>query len=260
MTRWLPVAGRLAAGALLLLLVLPVGALLVGGAAGDLATAARDPAVAPAVWLTLRTSLTALALIVVSGTPLAWWLATSRGSLPQVVGALVDLPVVVPPAVLGVGLLLALGPQAPLGAALASVGLALPFTEPAVVVAQVVVAAPFYIQAAASAFRRVDPDLLIVAHTLGASPPEAFLRVALPLAAPGLVAGASLAWARAVGEFGATLLFAGNLPGVTQTLPLAVLSAMEGRLEVALALSLVLLGLGFVALLGVRAVPGRGAP
>lgn len=246
-----PLLLRALAALLLGLLALPVVAVAVGGLGGGLSTALTDPRVLPALLLSLRTSALAVTIVVTLGTPLALLLARARGVGARMASALVDLPVVVPPAVLGVGLLLAFGPHGPLGA----LGLALPFTEGAVVLAQVVVAAPFYVQAAATAFRGIDPELLVVAQTLGATPTAAWARVGLPLAAPGLLAGASLAWARALGEFGATLLFAGNLPGTTQTLPLAVFSAMEGRLDVALALSLVLLALGLLALLAVRAVP-----
>ncbi|MEZ4463608.1 MAG: ABC transporter permease subunit [bacterium] len=143
--------------------------------------------------------------------PLAWRLAARPA--PGLVEILVSLPVVIPPAVLGVALLATFGQQGLLG------GSGLPFTEAAVIVAQVVVAAPFYVQGAAAAFRKVDADLLLVARTLGAGRARTFFGVALPAALPGLLAGAALAWARALGEFGATLLFAGNLSGRTQTMP-----------------------------------------
>jgi molybdate transport system permease protein len=122
-----------------------------------------------------------------------------------------------------------------------------------------VVSAPFYVQAAASAFRRVEPDLLIVARTLGQSPTGAFFRVAVPLALPGLIVGAALSWARALGEFGATLLFAGNLPGATQTMPLAIYMALESDVRVAVALALALAGMALLLLLVLRAVPAAWA-
>lgn len=134
-----------------------------------------------------------------------------------------------------------------------------PFTPGAVVLAQVIVSAPFYVQSAAAAFRRVDRDLLLVARTLGQGPAGAFLRVAVPVALPGLVGGAALAWARAIGEFGATLLFAGNLPGTTQTVPLAIYMALESDVRAALALSLVLAGAAVVLLLALRGVPALWA-
>ena len=151
---------------------------------------------------------------------------------------------------------LAAGARNPLfGPALSSLGLHIPFTTAAVVAAQIVVSAPFYIQASATAFRRVDEDLLIVARTLGHSRSSAFFRVAVPLALPGMVAGAALCWARALGEFGATLLFAGNLPGTTQTMPLAIYTALESDARVAVALSLVLVGASAFLLFPLRTVP-----
>ena len=131
----------------------------------------------------------------------------------------------------------------------------MPFTTIAVVLAQVVVSAPFYIQATAAAFRRVDPDLLLVGRTLGQSPAGTFFRVAVPLALPGLISGAALSWARALGEFGATLLFAGNLTGTTQTMPLAIYMALESDVRVALALSLVLAAVSVLLLFGLRLAP-----
>jgi molybdate transport system permease protein len=168
---------------------------------------------------------------------------------------LVDLPIVVPPAVVGIALLQTFGRRGVFGGWLASLGLQIPFTTTAVVLAQLVVSAPFFIQAASAAFRSVDADLLIVARTLGQSPGGAFVRVALPMALPGVIVGAALAWARALGEFGATLLFAGNLPGTTQTMPLAIYMALESDVRVATALALVLATISLLLLLGLRAAP-----
>jgi molybdate transport system permease protein len=165
------------------------------------------------------------------------------------------LPVVIPPAVLGVALLETFGRRGLLGGALDGLGLALPFSTAAVVVAQIVVSAPFYVQAASSAFRRVDADLLLVARTLGASPAGAFVRVGVPLALPGLLGGAALCWARALGEFGATLLFAGNLPGTTQTMPLAIYATLESDLRAATSLSVALAAIAVSLLLVLRAAP-----
>ena len=135
---------------------------------------------------------------------------------------------------------------------LAGWGWSISFSTPAVVLAQVFVSAPFYVQAAVTAFRAVDPALLVVARTLGASPARVFFRVALPLSAPVLLGGAAMAWARALGEFGATLMFAGNLPGKTQTLPLAIYTALEDDLRAAQALSLLLVLVAFGLLLFLR--------
>jgi molybdate transport system permease protein len=172
-----------------------------------------------------------------------------------VVEAVVDLPIVLPPAVVGIALLETFGRSGLVGPVLVALGIQIPFTTLAVVLAQVVVSAPFYVQAAAAAFRRVDADLLIVARTLGQTQRGAFLRVAVPIALPGLIGGAALAWARALGEFGATLLFAGNLPGTTQTMPLAIYAALESDVRVAVALSLVLAAVAVFLLLALRLAP-----
>jgi molybdate transport system permease protein len=242
------------------LLALPLVALVSASSPAQVLDGFRDPLVAPALWLSARTTLVSLGVVVGLGTPLAWWLSVAPARLAKPVEVLVDLPIVVPPAVMGIALLQAFGRNGLLGPALDAVGLQVAFSSAAVVLAQVVVSAPFYVQSAAAAFRRVDPDLLIVARTLGQSSSGAFARVALPLALPGLVGGAALAWARALGEFGATLLFAGNLPGTTQTMPLAIYAALESDVLVAVALSLALAGAGVVLLAGLRLAPrlGRG--
>lgn len=253
--RPLQVVGATLAGVLLLLLLLPLGALGLSTTPAELLDGLRDPVFLPALWLSLRTTVVSLVLVVLTGTPLAWWLATTRSPLGKVASVIVDLPIVLPPAVVGVALLQTFGRQGLLGPALLALGVSIPFTSQAVVLAQVVVAAPFYVQAASNAFRQVDPDTMIVARTLGASPTGALVRVALPIALPGLVVGASLAWARALGEFGATLLFAGNMTGRTQTMPLAIFTTLESDVQLAVVFSLVLAALGALLLLGLRFVP-----
>lgn len=245
----------LAALPMLAILAIPLVALAGASSPGDIAAGARHPLFAPALWLSTRTTLFSLVVIVLAGTPLAWWMAARPGRAPRLVETLVDLPIVVPPAVMGIALLETLGRNGLFGPALSSLGLRLPFTTTAVVVAQVVVSAPFYVQASAAAFRRIDDDLLTVARTLGHSPASAFFRVAAPLALPGMVAGAALAWARALGEFGATLLFAGNLTGTTQTMPLAIYTALESDARVAVALALVLVAASALLLIPLRTVP-----
>jgi molybdate transport system permease protein len=237
------------------LLVLPLVALALASSPADLAEAVGHPMFVPALLLSARTTLASLALVIVMGTPLAWWLGRATTRASRVVEVLVDLPIVVPPAVVGIALLQTFGRRGLLGGWLEGMGLQIPFTTTAVVMAQLVVSAPFYVQAAAAAFRRVEPDLLIVARTLGQSPAGAFFRVAVPLAMPGLIVGAALSWARALGEFGATLLFAGNLSGETQTMPLAIYMALESDVRVAVALALVLAGVSLMLLLVLRAAP-----
>ena len=248
------VSGALA-GALLALLVLPVVALLITATPADVSAGLGHPVVLPALLLSLLTTMITLALVIGLGTPLAWWLSRARGPLAGAVETLIALPVVLPPAVAGIALLLAFGRRGLLGPALDSVGLAVSFTSAAVVLAQLFVAAPFYVQAALAAFRRLDSNLLVVARSLGATPARTFFKVALPLATPGLLSGAALAWARALGEFGATLMFAGNLPGRTQTLPLAIYTALETDLRAAQALSILLVLVAFSLLVFLRRRP-----
>ena len=202
-----------------------------------------------------RTTLLSLLVVVVAGTPLGWWLAVGPRRLTRVVEIVVVLPIVIPPAVLGVALLQAFGRSGLIGPLLASLDLQVPFTTTAVVLTQVVVSAPFYVASAAIAFRRVDIDLVLVARTLGASPASAFFRVAVPVAATGLLGGAALAYARAIGEFGATLLFAGNLSGTTQTMPLAIYMALESDVRAALAISLLLTVIAVALLFAIRLGP-----
>jgi len=238
------------------LLALPVVALVLGATPADLEAGLAHPLFGPALWRTAQTSLVSLGEVIALGTPLAWWLANSDGRGRRLVELLVDLPIVLPPAVVGIALLQAFGRQGLLGGQLEAMGVQIPFSVTAVVLAQIMVSAPFYIQSAAAAFRGVNPDLLLVARTLGQSRLGALLRVGLPLALPGLLSGAALAWARALGEFGATLLFAGNLPGATQTLPLAIYTALESDVRAALAIALVLAGISVVLLFGLRILPG----
>ena len=240
---------------LLAFMAMPIIALASASSLSELWAATRDPLFAPALWLSLRTTLVTLLIVVVTGTPLAWWLATGRTRLTRVVEVLVVVPIMLPPAVVGVALLEAFGRQGLLGPALHAAGIQVPFTTAAVVAAQVLVSAPFYVESAAIAFRRVDIDLMLVARTLGASPAAAFLRVAVPVAATGLLAGAALAYARSIGEFGATLLFAGNLPGTTQTMPLAIYAALESDVRVAIAIALVLAAVAVALLFAVRIAP-----
>jgi molybdate transport system permease protein len=174
---------------------------------------------------------------------------------------MVELPIVLPPVVAGVAMLMAFGRQGLIGPALSELGIILPFTTTAVILAQIFVAAPFYIRASKLGFQSVDPDYENVSQTLGVSPWRTFWRLTLPMAAPSILTGVALAWARAISEFGATIMFAGNLTGETQTMPLAIMTAMESSLGAALALSVLLLigSLLILAALGLAA-RGRGRP
>jgi molybdate transport system permease protein len=255
-------AAQFLASALLgLFLLVPVLALFATLSWNDFVSGLRNPLLLPALRLSLLTTGTSLALVVSLGSLVAWRVARNPGRASRWMEAVAQLPAVIPPAVAGVGLLLAFGRRGLLGAWLDRHGISLAFSTPAVVLAEAFVSAPFFVQAAIAAFRRVDDNLLVVARTLGASPFRTFWRVGLPLAAPGLVAGAAMSWARAVGEFGATLFFAGNMTGRTQTMPLAVYTAMESDLRAAQALSLILVALAFALLFILRRLgPGAALP
>jgi molybdate transport system permease protein len=250
----------LGVGSLLaLFLAVPLLSLVLTTTGADFGAGLAHPLVWPALRLSLFTTALSVVLVVLLGTPLAWTLSRGSGRLLRALETAVQLPIVIPPAVAGVAMLLAFGRRGVLAGWLYPEGWSVTFTTAAVVMAEVFVAAPFYVQAATSAFRRVDPRLLVVARTFGASPLRVLFRVALPLAAPGLVAGAAMSWARALGEFGATLMFAGNLQGVTQTLPLAIYAAFESDVRAAQALSIVLMTVAFGLLLFVRAALRRAS-
>jgi molybdate transport system permease protein len=201
-----------------------------------------EPEVRLALRLSLLTATVATGFSLVLGVPLAWVLARARGPFAGLLRALVTLPLVLPPVVGGVALLLALGRRGLLGRYLdAWFGLTLPFSTAGVVIAETFVAMPFLIVTVEGALRSADPGLAEAAATLGSTPFATFRRVTLPLIGPSLLAGSILCWARALGEFGATITFAGNAPGVTETLPLAVYLALERDPDAAIALSLVLL-------------------
>jgi len=207
--------------------------------------------------LSLLTSVIALGLIVVFGTPAAYLLATRRFHGRSIAITLVELPLVLPPAVAGVGLLVALGPQGFIGEVIADAGIRLVFETAGVVIALTFVASPFYVRQAQSAFEALDPSWLQASRTLGASEARTFARVAVPVAMPGLITGGALAWGRALGEFGATLVFAGSFQGITQTAPLAIVNLIGTDLNGALALSAVLVAFS-AALLATVKLTARG--
>ncbi len=223
----------------------------------------RTSQVRQALTLSLWTSAVTVILAVVFGTPVAYLLARAHFPGRAIVDALIDLPIVLPPTVAGVALLTAFGRRGLLGEPLESwTGFTFGFSTTAVVMAQLLVGTPFFVRAAKSGFEATDLATERVAYTLGASRLRTFFRITVPAAWPALLAGVVLCWARAVGELGATLIFAGNLQGETQTMPLAVISAFEGSslgLPGAIALSLILLGVALVVLVLFRLVSRRAA-
>jgi molybdate transport system permease protein len=248
----------LAAAAIVLFLALPLVALVLRAGEAPRLTETTRHTLRQALQLTLVTTGISLAVILALGTPLAYLLARRRFPGVHLVNTLVDLPMVLPPAVAGIALLMAFGRRGILGKHLDDVGITLGFTTAAVVLAQIFVSVPFYVRAARAGFARVAHDLEEAAADLGAPPATVFRTVTLPMARPSLAAGAVLAWARAVGEFGATIMFAGNFAGRTQTMPLAIYGRYEaGDLTTALLLSAILLVASMLVLLAVRLVGGR---
>jgi molybdate transport system permease protein len=237
------IGASLALALLLAFLTLPVVAIFVDVPPGDLVSSLGDDAALDALRLSLETSGIALAIILVVGTPAAWFLATRRWRGRNVIVTLVELPLVVPPAVAGIGLLAAFGPRGLLGGALDDAGIALVLETAGVVVALTFVASPFYVRAAIAGFEALDPALLDASRTLGASEARTFARIAVPVARDALGAGAALAWGRALGEFGATLMFAGSFRGITQTAPLAIYERFATDFTGALALAAVLVAM-----------------
>ncbi len=241
-------------------LALPIAAIFSEAGPGTLIRSLDSPGSLDALRLSFEVTMIALAVILVIGTPAAYLLATRRFRGRAALVTAIELPLVLPPAVAGIGLLVALGPEGLLGPVLGSAGIRLVFETAGVVVALVFVAAPFYLRAAQAAFEAVDPVLLEASRTLGATEGRGFARVAVPNAMPGLIAGAALAWGRALGEFGATLIFAGSLRGVTQTAPLAIIEQFGTDFNGALALSAVLVGFSAGLLLAVKLLAGRLLP
>ncbi|HEV3002593.1 MAG TPA: molybdate ABC transporter permease subunit [Solirubrobacteraceae bacterium] len=256
MRGWFAALLGVATAAALTFLTLPIVAIFVDTSPARLVDSLGEEGTAEALWLSLRTTVLALAIIVAAGTPVAWLLASRRFPGRALAVTLVELPLVLPPAVAGIALLAALGPEGILGGPLADLGVRLPLTTAAVVTALTFVASPFYVRQAQAAFAAVDPALVDASRTLGASEARTFLRVVVPTAAPGLAAGGALALGRALGEFGATLMFAGSLQGVTQTAPLAIYDRFATDFDAALALSAVLVGVSGGILLAVKLVRG----
>ena len=236
-------------------LALPVVAVFTRAGPGELIAQLGTDLAVDAILLSLKTNAIALALTLALGTPAAYLLARRRFAGRSVLITVLELPLVLPPAVAGVGLLAALGTRGLLGGALETMGIRLPFTEAAVIIAITFVASPFYLRQAIAAFEAVDANLIDAARTLGAGSTRTFLRVSIPLASAGLAAGATLAWARGMGEFGATILFAGSVRGVTQTTPLAIYEAFSIDTTTAQALGAVLIITSLAVLLTAKLLP-----
>jgi molybdate transport system permease protein len=242
--------------AALLFLTLPLVAIFVDTGPRQLVRSLGEPGAREALWLSLRATLSAILVVVVVGAPAAYLLATRSFRGRALLLTAIELPLVLPPAVAGIALLAALGPDGLLGGLVQGAGLELVFETAGVVVALVFVSAPFFLSQAQAAFSAVDRSLLEASRTLGAGEAGTFLRVVVPSALPGLVSGVALAWGRALGEFGATLIFAGSLSGVTQTAPLAIYAFFATDLDAAMALAAVLIAVSGALLLSVKLTAG----
>jgi molybdate transport system permease protein len=244
-----------ALGLALAFLILPLAAIFIRPGLGEIVRQLGSGVVRDALVVSAKTNLIAFGLVLVVGTPAAYLLARRRFPGRDLVVSIVELPLVLPPAVAGIGLLAAFGRRGLLGEHIDALGLQIPFSQIAVVMAIVFVSAPFHIRGAIAAFEAVDADLIAAARTLGARPFRVFARVAMPLAAAGLGAAATLAFARGLGEFGATIIFAGSFQGHTQTLPLAIYSELDRDFNRALAIGAFLIAVSVIILVAAKVVP-----
>lgn len=244
----------LAALATLAFLLVPIAALFLEISPRDLIAQLDNPVVVDALVVTAKTNSIAFLITLIVGTPTAYLIATRRFPGRTLVITAIELPLVLPPVVAGIGLLVAFGRFGLLGQHLEALGFSIAFTQVAVILAILFVAGPFYLRQAIASFEALDPDLILAARTLGASPGRAFWRVALPLSSGGLGAGAALCLARGIGEFGATIMFAGSLQGVTQTVTLAVYDELAVDVDAALTIGILLVIISALVLLSLKLI------
>jgi molybdate transport system permease protein len=245
----------LAAALAFAFLLLPLAAIFLRVPVGELVHQLGSRVVIDAIVVTAKANAIAQGLILLVGTPAAYLIAGRRFRGRALAITLVELPLVLPPAVAGIGLLAAFGRLGLLGSTFSALGISIGFTQTAVVLAVAYVASPFYLRQAIASFEALDGALLDASRTLGAGPARTFVRIALPLASRGLAAGAALSFARGIGEFGATIMFAGSLQGVTQTLSLAIYSQFEVNFDVALALGALLVLVSGAILFAAKLLP-----
>jgi len=238
-------------------IALPVVALFLKSPPETILRSLHDPVVMDALRLSLTTSTITTIIVVVMGTPIAYVSARFNYFGKELADSLIDLPVIMPPAVAGIALLMAFGRMGIVGQHLNAFGISIAFTTLAVIIAQVFVSSPFYIRQARTSFEDVDLAYENAARTLGASRVYTFFHVILPIAMNGLISGAIMAFARSLGEFGATIMFAGNFQGRTQTMPLAIYTAMQGDLDVSLCLAIILVAISFVVIVLVKILTRR---
>lgn len=243
---------------LILFILIPIISIFLMIPGGNALIEITDVVTLNAIKLSLLTSTASMLLIVSLGTPTARLLARSKIRGKKIIDSIIDIPIVLPPSVAGIALLLAFAPRSPIGMFLKQYGIILPGSVWAVVLAQSFVALPYFVRSARTAFEEVDPKLEKAASVLSPSRIFSFSRIVLPLASRGLISGAILAWGRALGEFGATLMFAGNLPGITQTMPLAIYLGLSVDLYRASFISAILIMISFGIIIGVRHFEPKG--
>jgi molybdate transport system permease protein len=244
--------------AALLYITLPVVSIFLKTSPSGILESFSDPMVIDALKLSLLTTVVSSVIVIVVGTPISYMNARYKYWGKELVDTIVDLPVVMPPAVAGIALLMAFGRKGILGQYFNLLGISIAFSTIAVIMAQVFVSSPFFIRQARTSFEDVDRSYENAARSLGASKVYTFFYVTVPIAMNGLVSGAILSWARALGEFGATIMFAGNFQGKTQTMPLAIYTAMQGDMDACLFMSIVLIIISFVVIAAVKILTRRG--
>ena len=249
---WMENAWRLLALPLILLFLIPVATLFTRISLPVLLQNIAEPAVLQAIGVSLRTTTISLSLILLLGTPLAYLMGRYEFRHKKLLDTLIDLPTVLPPSVAGIALLITLGRRGWVGSWLGGLGIETAFTMAAVVIAQLFIAAPFYVRAATLGFASVDLEIEQAAQLDGANRWQIFRHIILPLSRASMLSGGMMSWARALGEFGATMMFAGNLAGRTQTMPTAIYLGFERNIETAVALSVILVFISFLCLLVVR--------
>ena len=242
---------------IVLFITLPVVSLFLKISPGNFLSEFKSSVVMDALKLSLITSVITAILIVVLGTPVAYINARYQYHGKNFVDTIIDLPVVIPPAVSGIALLMAFGRMGIIGQYLNLAGVTIGFSTVAVVMAQLFVSSPYYIRQAKSSFEDVDTVYEDAARTLGASPYKAFIYITMPMALNGLVSGLMMSWARALGEFGATILFAGNFQGTTQTMPLAIYTIMQSDMDASIALSVILVIISFMVIATIKLLTGK---
>jgi molybdate transport system permease protein len=241
----------------LLILIFPIASLFFKITPGEFIRSLSEPVVVDAMVLSLITATISTIIVITLGTPLSYVNARVKYRGRAIIDTLTDLPIVLPPAVAGLALLMAFGRKGVLGSYLDLFGIQLAFTTAAVILAQVFVASPFYIRQARASFEAVDPIFENAAKTLGASRLQVLMKITIPIASSGLVSGAILTFARALGEFGATLMFAGNYQGKTQTMPLAIYTTMQSNMYDAISLAIILVVISFAVIMTVKYVTKR---